>query len=139
MNQTTWELMMSIDHVFEVLVKFTFGRDFCFSFKCAFLNKNTAHDAVASGRIALNGIQRRQARVSSGDSVAVSRFKFTYRHYLYFSQFFLRSFILLILCSALFLLKISNWLCLLWSYHMSRQKSIRSRFACSSRSSNSNL
>ncbi|KAG2600672.1 hypothetical protein PVAP13_5KG537400 [Panicum virgatum] len=33
-----------------------------------------AHDAIASGRIALNGIQRRQAKVSAGDSVTVSSF-----------------------------------------------------------------
>uniref|UniRef100_A0A804NTX3 Vesicle-fusing ATPase n=1 Tax=Zea mays TaxID=4577 RepID=A0A804NTX3_MAIZE len=32
------------------------------------------HNAVASGRIALNAIQRRQAKVSAGDSVTVSSF-----------------------------------------------------------------
>jgi vesicle-fusing ATPase len=35
---------------------------------------STAHDAVTSGRIALNAIQRRQAKVSTGDSVTVSSF-----------------------------------------------------------------
>jgi len=35
---------------------------------------STAHDAVTSGRIALNAIQRRQAKDSTGDSVTISSF-----------------------------------------------------------------
>jgi hypothetical protein len=39
-------------------------------------NDTTAHDAIASGRIALSGIQRRQAKVSTGGSFTVSRFRY---------------------------------------------------------------
>ncbi|KAL5162838.1 Vesicle-fusing ATPase [Glycine soja] len=35
---------------------------------------DTAHDTIGSGQIALNAVQRRCAKVSSGDSVQVSRF-----------------------------------------------------------------
>ncbi|CAL4974090.1 unnamed protein product [Urochloa decumbens] len=35
---------------------------------------HTAHDAITSGQIGLNGIHSRQAKVSSGDSVTVSSF-----------------------------------------------------------------
>ncbi|EMS60339.1 Vesicle-fusing ATPase [Triticum urartu] len=37
-------------------------------------NVSTAHDAVATGSIALNAIQRRQVKVSAGDSITVSSF-----------------------------------------------------------------
>ncbi|KAG5546233.1 hypothetical protein RHGRI_018423 [Rhododendron griersonianum] len=38
------------------------------------LNLFTSHESIPNGNIALNAIQRRHAKVSSGDSVSVSRF-----------------------------------------------------------------
>uniref|UniRef100_A0A2N9EP13 Vesicle-fusing ATPase n=1 Tax=Fagus sylvatica TaxID=28930 RepID=A0A2N9EP13_FAGSY len=34
----------------------------------------TAHESIRNGQIALNAIQRRHAKVSSGDTISVSRF-----------------------------------------------------------------
>ncbi|XP_062160374.1 vesicle-fusing ATPase-like [Alnus glutinosa] len=40
----------------------------------SFVLSVSAHESIRSGQIALNAIQRRHARVSSGDSISVSRF-----------------------------------------------------------------
>ncbi|KAL0011536.1 hypothetical protein SO802_006644 [Lithocarpus litseifolius] len=39
-----------------------------------FFDDDTAHESVRNGHIALNAIQRRHARVSSGDTISVNRF-----------------------------------------------------------------
>ncbi|KAK6946718.1 CDC48, domain 2 [Dillenia turbinata] len=50
----------------------SFGYKFVFSV-CLNL-RYTAHNGIADGHIGLNAIQRRHARVSTGDSISVSRF-----------------------------------------------------------------
>nr|XP_023924221.1 vesicle-fusing ATPase-like [Quercus suber] len=40
----------------------------------SFVLSLTAHESVRNGHIALNAIQRRHARVSSGDTISVNRF-----------------------------------------------------------------
>nr|POE95939.1 vesicle-fusing atpase [Quercus suber] len=44
------------------------------SFLTAPFDDDTAHESVRNGHIALNAIQRRHARVSSGDTISVNRF-----------------------------------------------------------------
>uniref|UniRef100_A0A7N2LQT8 Vesicle-fusing ATPase n=1 Tax=Quercus lobata TaxID=97700 RepID=A0A7N2LQT8_QUELO len=43
-------------------------------FALKFFDDDTAHESVRNGHIALNAIQRRHARVSSGDTISVNRF-----------------------------------------------------------------
>ncbi|XP_062161090.1 vesicle-fusing ATPase-like isoform X1 [Alnus glutinosa] len=47
---------------------------FLASISDSFVLSVSAHESIRSGQIALNAIQRRHARVSSGDSISVSRF-----------------------------------------------------------------
>ncbi|KAJ4814573.1 Vesicle-fusing ATPase [Rhynchospora pubera] len=55
---------------FVLSLRYPFSR----SVFLTYLSSKTGHDAIRDGQIALNAIQRRQAKVSAGDSISVTSF-----------------------------------------------------------------
>jgi hypothetical protein len=81
------------------------------------LMRCTAHESIRSGQIALNAIQRRHARVSSGDSISVSRL-FNTNLCLSFNAHFQVSNYVVVIVLDLFRLIISTWRCLHLSWSL---------------------